>query len=251
MEQHKGIKVSKGSFTFDLYVYVCTSLCRYSIWIWTLKQLTLNRIKAVMYKNTTHLCMTILKSFHFSSSNSTRQHSFALPPLYGRRKWCPSWLTTQKAAAKSQKFYSWLGQGGRTVPKPGSASREPHRSPWHTTSESKGEAWESPATRNSPCTKASFLPTPAAASAAAGAAAATPWWGREGAADSGRARRGGSGGLRAPPRPQQLQPRCSRSNTAHNSPEDAQRTQPMSLPSSGRGSEFTESSLTQRNLCVP
>lgn len=43
----------------------------------------------------------------------------------------------------------------------------------------------------------------------------------------------------------------SRSNTAYNSPEDAQRTQPMSLPSSGRGSEFTESSLTQRNLCVP
>lgn len=188
MEQHKSTKVPKDYFTLDLYVDVCTSLCRYSIWIWTLKQLTLNWIKAVMYKNTTHLCMTILKSFHFSSSNSTRQHSFALPLFYGRRKWCPSWLTTQKAAAKSQQFYSWLGQGGRTMPKPGSASREPHRSPWHTTSESKGKAWEAPATQNTPCTKASFLPTPAAPSAAAGAAAATPWWRREGAADSGRPR---------------------------------------------------------------
>lgn len=152
-----------------------------------------------------------------------------------------------KGSSKISAILLMAGAGGRTVPKPGSASREPHRSPWHATSESKGKAWEAPATQNAPCTKASFLPTPAAPSAAAGAAAATPWWRRKGAADSGRGRRGGSGGLRALPRPQQLH----RSNTTYNSPEDAQRTQPMALPSSGRGSEFTEPSLTQRNLCVP
>lgn len=91
-----------------------------------------------MHENTTYFGMTILKSFHFQLKYMA---TFLWPtsPPHSRRKWCPSWLTIQKAAARSQQFRSWLGQGGRAVPKPGSASKEPHRAPWHAASERKGK----------------------------------------------------------------------------------------------------------------
>lgn len=57
--------------------------------------------------------------------------------------------------------------------------------PYHAAGESKGSPRVSIGYQNTPCTRASFLPLPAAASAAAPAAAATPWGRREGAGAAG------------------------------------------------------------------